>query len=657
MKYFILFAVLFLAVPAGTFSQAPADYRDVGLVINDNDTNSTAIGAYFAAKRGIPERNIIHIRTSRSETINDSTFEALRRQVEQYILSAGLRDSLNYLVLTKGVPHRVDRGGTGGDLNSRSASVDAELMLILGQWSQHIGQATLVIPPNSVRVHPYFNRSEPYERSRTIPGASTSYDMYLVTRLTGLSKEDVFSLIDRSGPNTLVDSDSAQFVLDMDPTPIQASYNNNMSTAADMLRQRGWRVQLNRDSVYLTEQRNVIGYTSWGSNDHFDHHYTQYARPRNHWLPGSIAETYVSTSARNFVPGSTSGQSRIADLIAEGCAGASGYVFEPFTVALSWVNILFDRYAGGYNLADSYYMSMPTMSWMAIVVGDPKTTIISSVPPAPAPAIAGIEPLCAGDAAVLRATGALRGNMHWFAGDTTSVKAASESFDKHHPLWIGSDSVLAYPVPDAGIYSFSFFNENFVGRGWAQTSVEVTQKPKAGFIASAELVYLDRDPTIDFTDTSKGAVTLNWDFGDGSPATADANPRHTFTQAGLFTVTQQAVNAHCSDIARKNIRVEEHFQTAVEGPHSAPMSTEILAVAPNPMREKSAIRFYLARTDRVEIHATDALGRIQARIHEGIEEAGIHELHWDASAVPPGCYTLRVNSAGASASRQIIVLR
>ncbi|MDT8324873.1 MAG: TIGR03790 family protein, partial [Bacteroidota bacterium] len=382
--------VLLCVFPASMLAQAPVDYSDVGVIINENDSNSVAIGNYFVAQRQIPLRNVIRIDAPAAETITPEQFGDIRAQLEDALTSTGLVDSLNYLVTTKGVPLRVNYGGTLIEPDTRNASFDAEIMLLLGAFSSHIGRYTLLIPPGSVRTHAYFMKDEPYNRRATIPGSSPPqpYDMFLTTRLTGLTREDVFGLIDRSGPFTLVDKDSALFVFDRDPRPIQLNpYDSNLALAGSMLAAAGWNTLVNQDSVFVTGQRNVLGYASWGSNDHYDHHYTTKARPMNHWLPGSIAETYVSTSARNFTPGQEGGQSRIADLIAEGCTGASGYVFEPYSIALTWVNVLYDRYIRGYNLAESFYMTNPTISWMATVVGDPKTSIITEYPPVPAPVV------------------------------------------------------------------------------------------------------------------------------------------------------------------------------------------------------------------------------------------------------------------------------
>jgi len=554
MKYLILFVLSVLVIPLVSFSQAPVNYNDVGLIINENDTNSVAIGEYFIQQRNIPSRNVIRITAPTKETITFDEFQAVRAQIEDYLISSALRDSLNYLVTTKGVPLRITHG-TGDD--PRNASFDAEIMLILGSFAPHIGQNTLFAPPNSVRVHYYFRKDEPYRRKAVVPGTNPplTYDLYLTTRLIGLTKEDVFALIDRSGPFTLVDKDSAKFVFDRDPRPIQlVPYDTNMAIAGSMLAARGWNVLVNHDSVFVTGERNVLGYTSWGSNDHFDHLFTQHARPKFHWLPGSLAETYVSTSARNFTPGQTSGQSRIADLIAEGCVGASGYVFEPYTVALTWVDVLFERYTRGYNLAESFYMANPTFSWMAVIVGDPKTSIITEMPPHPAPTAHATDAVCTGMPVTLTADNTLDGHKRWFDGDSSDVIAMGLPFDETHPLWIGNGDTQIHTPSVAGQRHYSFFNENFIGAAWAQTSVNVVEGLTLSIEISADSLFLDEDARVSVEATDDGAASWEWTFGDGGSASG-RQAEHTYTTPGNYSITCTASNGPCTANASKEVVV------------------------------------------------------------------------------------------------------
>jgi hypothetical protein len=94
--------------------------------------------------------------------------------------------------------------------------------------------------------------------------------------------------------------------------------------------------------------------------------------PHFTWVPGSIAETFVSTGGRSFRYNTNYGQSLVADLLRDGVSGVKGYVYEPFLSAIAHPDILFDRYTDGYNLAESYYMASNFIGWMDVVVGDPK---------------------------------------------------------------------------------------------------------------------------------------------------------------------------------------------------------------------------------------------------------------------------------------------
>jgi uncharacterized protein (TIGR03790 family) len=140
-----------------------------------------------------------------------------------------------------------------------------------------------------------------------------------------------------------------------------------MHAAHQMLKGYGANSILESTSRFVDPGIPLAGYVSWGSNDDaFDS--TAYHRLR--FLPGAIAETFVSTSARSFGP-VDGGQSRIVDLIEQGVTGVKGYVSEPYTIALANPQILFDRYLRGFTLAESFYAASRMVLWKDVVVGDP----------------------------------------------------------------------------------------------------------------------------------------------------------------------------------------------------------------------------------------------------------------------------------------------
>ena len=64
-------------------------------------------------------------------------------------------------------------------------------------------------------------------------------------------------------------------------------------------------------------------------------------------------------------------QNLSADYLHEGATGVSGNVYEPFLTGCARPDYLLPAYFQGRTLADSYYLSLPYLSWQGIVLGDP----------------------------------------------------------------------------------------------------------------------------------------------------------------------------------------------------------------------------------------------------------------------------------------------
>ena len=335
-----------------------ATYKDVLVIINTNSTISDSIGTYFAAARNVPSQNIARITVPTTEEIDSAQFEDLRSQVENILITRNLKDSINYIVTTKGVPLKVSRVVT-----LASSSVESELTLILGPYASNIGQYGRIWSP-------FYGMNGDFTRSK--------YGIYLVTRLDGYSYADIKAMIDRSATISQTIPSSAVFEFDEDPAcnSATANLNDNMAKAVSALSAKGLTCTLDTTTVYLTHQTNIMGYVSWGSNDQNWQLYTTNAKPMNTYLPGAIGETYVSTSARSFATPPIYGQSLIADLIAEGITAVEGYVYEPYASSMADVSILFPMYANGYTVAESFFAATPFLSWMDVIIGDPKYRIV-----------------------------------------------------------------------------------------------------------------------------------------------------------------------------------------------------------------------------------------------------------------------------------------
>jgi len=220
----------------------------------------------------------------------------------------------------------------------------------------------------------------PFFGKRNSPFLHPQFPIYLVTRLAANDLADVEAMIDRS----LAARNRGMFVIDAS-SPANGDGDNWLRVAALLL--PAGRVLLDDTPNVLYGQRNVIGYASWGSND--------VGRKKRwlgfEWLPGAIMTEFVSTDARTLKPPppywnlttytdrvhwfAGSPQTLSADYIHEGATGASGNVYEPYLSGCVRPDYVLPAYANGRNLAESYYLGMPFLSWQGVVLGDPLCTL------------------------------------------------------------------------------------------------------------------------------------------------------------------------------------------------------------------------------------------------------------------------------------------
>jgi uncharacterized protein (TIGR03790 family) len=365
----LLGLLLVILVPVAAAAQT-AD--NLLVVINDFSPASVEVGEYYAHARTVAVDHIVHVKTVTTDTIARAEYErTIESPIFAWLSQGSLQDTVLYIVLTKGVPLRI--AGTGG-LEGTVASVDSELTLL---YRKLLG----VQPPIVGRLpNPYFLGDKPVGEAK--PFTRFTADTYLVTRLDGFTVDDVRKLIDRG----LAPTRDGKIVLDekatLMTTLIDRGGDQWLEQTATRLQQAGAgdRVVLETTRAVATASGPVIGYYSWGSNDPAN-------RLRHFGLDfanGALAGMFVSTDGRTFteppvgwMPGGGpqsagfGSQSLAGDLIHDGITGVAAHVAEPFLDATIRPQILFPAYLAGFNLAESFYLAMPYLSWQTVVIGDP----------------------------------------------------------------------------------------------------------------------------------------------------------------------------------------------------------------------------------------------------------------------------------------------
>jgi hypothetical protein len=90
--------------------------------------------------------------------------------------------------------------------------------------------------------------------------------------------------------------------------------------------------------------------------------------PQFRFRPGAIAVHIHSFSASTI---RQPDKFWVGPLIRHGAAASLGNVYEPYLQLTPMLDLFYDRLVNGLTLAESAYASLPVVSWMTTIVGDP----------------------------------------------------------------------------------------------------------------------------------------------------------------------------------------------------------------------------------------------------------------------------------------------
>ncbi|MCC6484707.1 MAG: TIGR03790 family protein [Armatimonadetes bacterium] len=359
-----LFLVLVIACPAVCL--AGGGRRNVVVVANSGNLSSVSLADYYRAQRNLPQNHLIFINCPSDEVVNWETFDArVRRPIRDAIVAlerAGRQ--IDYIVLTRGTPLMATRGSAVFSVTSvltclSEPDIDDLTVNPYGPTTAQIGgfggTATVASFSHSLNL---FGRH-----------------LYLVSRLDGYSDDLVRRMID----DTTIAKPGGAFLIDRRPG-LQYLYkvmDDRLGLAASLLRSRGTPVIEENTSAFATAGTDLAGYFSWGSNDPA---FSRSLYLSYRFRPGSIADTYVSTSGRTFMPGTAGGQSLLADLLPGGLSAGGAYVAEPYAALADYPDVICDRYTLGYNAVESLYAACPEVFWRQVTIGDPLLAPYSTPP-------------------------------------------------------------------------------------------------------------------------------------------------------------------------------------------------------------------------------------------------------------------------------------
>ena len=107
---------------------------------------------------------------------------------------------------------------------------------------------------------------------------------------------------------------------------------------------------------------------------------------------------------------------------------------------------------------------------------------------------------------------------------------------------------------NSGIYQVVITDANACPKS-EEITIVTTTNLIAGFSLNSDTVVTGED--IQFINTSSGAQSYAWDFGDGSASNTSSNPTHAYGYAGIYNITLEANYGSCSETYSNTIMVSD----------------------------------------------------------------------------------------------------
>lgn len=165
----------------------------------------------------------------------------------------------------------------------------------------------------------------------------------------------------------------------------------------------------------------------------------------------------------------------------------------------------------------------------------------------------------------------------------------------------------------------------------SSASFNVTQSPNSFFLKSIN------KGIVTFSNSTAGASSYLWDFGDGSTSTQQ-NPVHNYLTTGQFTVSLTSTNNQsCSNTYSEIITISEI--SSIQGL----LAGESFELYPNPVEDKVNFRIKLKSEQNIKIEIYNVNSE-QVAMHNSKEKAVEHNYEFELGPFPSGIYILKLST-------------
>jgi len=200
----------------------------------------------------------------------------------------------------------------------------------------------------------------------------------------------------------------------------------------------------------------------------------------------------------------------------------------------------------------------------------------------------------------------------WDFGDGTT---ATEKNPAHLYTTAGT-YIVSLTVTDNGV------SNTVVKSGF----IQVLGDFDAAFIASSQIGNVPME--VLFTDISTGNPTSwAWNFGDGNTS-AEQNPTHIYTEAGIYTVSLTISDGSNEDTESISNYINVDFPVSINNLQQPDNNTNIF---PNPFSSQTNIHYYLQNEMNVVVEIYNTSGQLVKTVFNGKQTAGQQNIVWQGT--------------------------
>jgi PKD repeat protein len=258
------------------------------------------------------------------------------------------------------------------------------------------------------------------------------------------------------------------------------------------------------------------------------------------------------------------------------------------------------------------------------------------------------------------------GMANWFNNGGNSVisnpqgimaVAPTNYFNPNFLLQTGSPAIaganFTYPNLNNSFfttttYKGAFDNSNDWTACWSNFDPQNENYDNANYGINAVATADTAGLTVTFTNTSTGATTYSWDLGDGNTST-DANPVHTYSTGGFYTVTVTAINNNCSssysfDVVIAQVGMGEN--NIFSG----------ISMFPNPTEGNVSLELNSNEQSTISISVVDNAGKLVNQLLDRTIQVGKNTLSFGTEMLQAGLYNvIIVSNNGAMKTLKLAV--